>query len=167
VLCRPRRPSQNYGPDIFSPFRGHDDQGECLGHGRPKISYLTTSTQYPDVVSLMQEIFASDPELRSFIIDSEIVAIDSVNGTLKTFQELSSRARKDVQIHDIKVAVGIFAFDLMYLDGEASSIFCDGTFWRLMGSVVDTARTAVPKTQSIASETTAPISSQAKWHCPF
>jgi DNA ligase-1 len=79
--------------------------------------------QYPDVTSLIQKIFASDPELHSFIIDSEIVAIDPVDGTLKTFQELSNRARKDVQIHDIKVAVAIFAFDLMYIDGEASSIF--------------------------------------------
>ena len=72
----------------------------------------------------MEGIFESDPELRSFIIDSEIVAIDPVDGTLKTFQDLSNRARKDVQIHDVKVAVGIFAFDLMYLDGEASSVFC-------------------------------------------
>jgi len=46
------------------------------------------------------------------------VAMDPVDGTLKTFQELSNRARKDVQIHDVKVAVGIFAFDLMYLNGE-------------------------------------------------
>jgi DNA ligase-1 len=44
--------------------------------------------------------------------------MDPVDGTLKTFQELSNRARKDVQIHDVKVAVGIFAFDLMYLNGE-------------------------------------------------
>jgi DNA ligase-1 len=50
------------------------------------------------------------------------VAIDPVDGTLKTFQELSNRARKDVQIHDVKVAVGVFAFDLMYLDGEVSPI---------------------------------------------
>ena len=75
-------------------------------------------TQYPDVVALIQEMFASDTELHSFIIDSEIVAIDPVDGTLKTFQELSNRARKDVQIHDVKVTVGIFAFDLMYINGE-------------------------------------------------
>ena len=75
-------------------------------------------TQYPDVVALIQEMFASDTGLHSFIIDSEIVAIDPVNGTLKTFQELSNRARKDVQIRDVKVTVGIFAFDLMYINGE-------------------------------------------------
>lgn len=64
----------------------------------------------------MQEIFTDKPELQSFIIDSEIVAIDPIDGTLKTFQELSNRARKDVEIHDVKVAVGIYAFDLMYMD---------------------------------------------------
>lgn len=69
----------------------------------------------------MHEIFASDSALHSFIVDSEIVAVDPVDGTLKTFQELSNRARKDVQINDVKVAVGIFAFDLMYLNGEVRS----------------------------------------------
>jgi DNA ligase-1 len=80
--------------------------------------------QYPDVVLLMQEILASDPELHSFIIDAEIVAIDPVNGALKNFQELSNRARKDVQFHNVKVAVSVFAFDLLYLDGEVSPVRC-------------------------------------------
>ena len=70
----------------------------------------------------MQEICAADQSLKSFILDSEIVAIDPANGTLKTFQELSNRARKDVHIADVKVCVGIFAFDLMYLNGEVC--FC-------------------------------------------
>lgn len=54
----------------------------------------------------------------SFIIDSEIVALDPETGALKTFQELSNRARKDVQLADVRVAVGVFAFDLMFLDGQ-------------------------------------------------
>ena len=37
---------------------------------------------------------------------------------MKTFQELSNRARKDVQLADVRVAVGVFAFDLMFLDGQ-------------------------------------------------
>ena len=63
-------------------------------------------------------MFSSMPSLQSCIIDSEIVAIDPADGSLKTFQELSNRARKDVRIQDVKVAVGIYAFDLMYLNGE-------------------------------------------------
>ncbi|KAG8213716.1 DNA ligase [Butyriboletus roseoflavus] len=74
--------------------------------------------KYPDVVSLVRCIFAETSDLQSFIIDSEIVAIDSGNGGLRSFQELSNRARKNVEIRDIKVPVCVFAFDLMYLDGE-------------------------------------------------
>lgn len=66
----------------------------------------------------MRAMFSVTPSLQSFIIDSEIVAIDPIDGSLKTFQELSNRARKDVHIQDVKVAVGIYAFDLMYLDEE-------------------------------------------------
>ena len=62
----------------------------------------------------MKLLFESHGDLNSFIIDSEIVAIDSADGTLKTFQELSNRARKDVRIEDIKISVCVFAFDLMY-----------------------------------------------------
>jgi DNA ligase 1 len=58
------------------------------------------------------------PDLTSFIMDAEIVAIDPMSGELKSFQELSNRARKDVNIKDIRVAVCIYAFDLMLLNAE-------------------------------------------------
>ncbi|KAI0092934.1 hypothetical protein BDY19DRAFT_920969 [Irpex rosettiformis] len=74
--------------------------------------------KYPDVVALTKEIFAKFDTLRSFILDSEIVAIDPADGSLKSFQELSNRARKDVTLSDIKVPVCVFAFDLMYLNDE-------------------------------------------------
>ncbi len=51
-------------------------------------------------------------------MDSEIVAIDPSDGSLRTFQELSTRARKDVNLADVQVPVGVFGFDLMYLDGK-------------------------------------------------
>lgn len=54
----------------------------------------------------------------SFILDGEIVAVDAKDGSLKSFQELSNRARKSVQIHEVTIAVCLYAFDLMYLDGE-------------------------------------------------
>ncbi|TBU49499.1 hypothetical protein BD309DRAFT_947430 [Dichomitus squalens] len=74
--------------------------------------------KYPDVVSLVDEIFQSSPQTESFIIDAEVVAIDPGTGALKTFQELSNRARKEVKLDEVKVAVCVFAFDLMYLDGQ-------------------------------------------------
>jgi DNA ligase 1 len=39
---------------------------------------------------------------------------------LLPFQELSRRKRKDVKVEDIKVWVCLFAFDLLYLNGEVS-----------------------------------------------
>lgn len=64
-----------------------------------------------------RESQGSDP-LTSFIIDAEIVAIDPITGAFKSFQELSYRSRKDVEVGDIKIRVGVYAFDLMYLNGR-------------------------------------------------
>lgn len=74
--------------------------------------------QYPDVVSLADALLATSPQTKSFIMDAEIVAIDPTTGALKTFQELSNRARKDVKLDEVKVSVCVFAFDLMCLDGQ-------------------------------------------------
>jgi hypothetical protein len=83
-------------------------------------SLIAKVRQYPDVISLVECIFERSPQTTSFIMDSEIVAMDPVDGSIRSFQELSNRARKDVKLSDIKVAVGVFGFDLMYLDGEVS-----------------------------------------------
>jgi DNA ligase-1 len=61
-------------------------------------------------------MFQDTPDLTSFIMDAEIVAIDPMSGELKSFQELSNRAHKNVNIKDIRVAVCIYAFDLMLLN---------------------------------------------------
>ena len=64
-------------------------------------------------------MFETYPENSSFILDTEIVAIDR-DGNLKSFQDLSNRARKSVELHEIRVSVCVFAFDLMYSNGEVS-----------------------------------------------
>jgi DNA ligase-1 len=79
------------------------------------------SAQYPDVVLLVEELLQLSPSISSFIMDAEIVASDPTTEELKSFQELSNRARKDVQLSDIKVAVSVFVFDLLYLNGEVRS----------------------------------------------
>jgi DNA ligase 1 len=56
-------------------------------------------------------------------MDTEIVAVDS-EGSVMSFQDLSNRPRKDVQLEDVQVTVCVFAFDLMYLDGEVCLIVC-------------------------------------------
>jgi DNA ligase 1 len=70
----------------------------------------------------MVQSFANSQDISSFIVDAEIVAIDASNDSLKSFQELSNRARKDVKLHEIKVDVCIYAFDLMYLNGQVSAL---------------------------------------------
>ncbi|BGP14288.1 hypothetical protein JCM10213_004252 [Rhodosporidiobolus nylandii] len=89
--------------------------------------------KYPDIVGSMAGIVARsfanasstavegavNPPLRNFVLDCEVVAIDPVSGAYKTFQELSYRSKKDVELGDIKVRVGVYAFDLMYLNDES------------------------------------------------
>ncbi|GAA5998682.1 uncharacterized protein JCM10292_007156 [Rhodotorula paludigena] len=83
------------------------------------------SEKYPDIGETILGIVrrAQDDgerlELRNFVIDCEVVAIDPQTGAFKTFQELSYRSKKDVELGDIKVRVGIFCFDLMYLNDES------------------------------------------------
>ena len=56
----------------------------------------------------------------SFIIDTEVVAWDKEKNIILPFQILSTRKRKDVSSSNIAVQVCIFAFDLLYLNGEVS-----------------------------------------------
>lgn len=75
--------------------------------------------KYPDLVALIPEIRADGVD--SFIMEGEVVAVDPTTGALKTFQTLAGRARKDVMIGAVSVNVCMFAFDLMYLNGEVNT----------------------------------------------
>lgn len=52
------------------------------------------------------------------MLDCEAVAWDAVERKLLPFQELSKRKRKDVKAEDITIKVHIFAFDILFLNGE-------------------------------------------------
>lgn len=78
--------------------------------------------KYPDVVSLVDDMFANYTQVDSFILDAEIVAIDPTDGSLRSFQELSNRARRDVKLDEVKISVAVFAFDLMYLNNDVSIV---------------------------------------------
>ena len=69
---------------------------------------------------MVEDIFGNSADLQSFIVDAEIVAVDASDGSLRTFQELSNRARRDVKLDDVTVSVCVFAFDLMYYNNEVS-----------------------------------------------
>lgn len=91
----------------------------------------TLNSQYPDILDLVPLLMgrtASDDcpgvePIQSFIIDAEVVAIGATEEELLPFQTLSNRSRKDVNISEVKVKVGVFAFDLMYLDGNVSGAY--------------------------------------------
>ena len=72
------------------------------------------------MVILVESLLTKLANVDSFIIDAEVVAIDPYDGSLKSFQELSNRARREVNLSDVKISVCVFAFDLMYLNGEVS-----------------------------------------------
>ncbi|KAF0975816.1 hypothetical protein FDP41_005143 [Naegleria fowleri] len=75
------------------------------------------TAKYPDLIQLMPQVIKEN--VTSFIIDCEVVAYDPVEKKIKPFQVLSTRGRKNIQLNDIKVQVCLFAFDLLYLNGES------------------------------------------------
>ncbi|KAF9171779.1 hypothetical protein BGX21_006796 [Mortierella sp. AD011] len=75
------------------------------------------STKYPDVMERLGKFAKAGTN--SFVLDCEAVAWDREQKCILPFQVLSTRKRKDVKEEDIKVQVCIFAFDLLYLNGES------------------------------------------------
>ncbi|KAK7257652.1 hypothetical protein RIF29_31784 [Crotalaria pallida] len=73
--------------------------------------------KFPDVVAAVSRLKKSN--VSSFVLDCELVAYDRTKKKILPFQVLSTRARKNVALNDIKVDVCIFAFDLLYLNGQA------------------------------------------------
>lgn len=100
-------------------YDGQRAQVHCDERGKVSIfsRHLELMTEkYPDLVSLVPQMRGEG--VSSFILEGEVVAVDRETGDLKPFQVLTNRAKKNVEIGDIKVNVCLFAFDLMYLNGE-------------------------------------------------
>jgi DNA ligase-1 len=75
------------------------------------------SKKYPDILVKLPTWVKEDT--KSFVLDCETVAWDVVEKKVLPFQQLMTRKRKDVDVKDIKVKVCVFAFDLLFLNGEA------------------------------------------------
>ncbi|KAL7798035.1 DNA ligase [Trichoderma ceciliae] len=75
------------------------------------------SKKYPDVIAKLNSWVKEDT--KSFVLDCETVAWDVTEKKVLPFQQLMTRKRKDVKAEDIKVKVCVFAFDLLYLNGES------------------------------------------------
>ncbi|TXG73777.1 hypothetical protein EZV62_002356 [Acer yangbiense] len=72
--------------------------------------------KFPDVVLAVSRLKKSS--VRSFVLDCELVGYDREKQKILPFQILSTRARKNVSVSDIKVDVCIYAFDMLYLNGQ-------------------------------------------------
>ncbi|PHH85470.1 hypothetical protein CDD83_376 [Cordyceps sp. RAO-2017] len=75
------------------------------------------SKKYPDILAKLHSWVK--PDTMSFVLDCETVAWDINEKRVLPFQQLMTRKRKDVKVEDVKVKVCVFAFDLLYLNGQA------------------------------------------------
>lgn len=75
------------------------------------------TTKYPDIKQNLPK--AMKPDTHSFILDCEVVAYDREKKQILPFQVLSTRARKDADMSEIKVQICLFGFDLLYFNGQS------------------------------------------------
>ncbi|GAB7364382.1 hypothetical protein MBLNU230_g4925t1 [Neophaeotheca triangularis] len=75
------------------------------------------SKKYPDILGKLPTWVKQGT--KSFVLDCETVAWDVEKKTVLPFQQLMTRKKKDVKVEDIKVKVCVFAFDLLFLNGDA------------------------------------------------
>ncbi|ETS76746.1 DNA ligase 1 [Pestalotiopsis fici W106-1] len=75
------------------------------------------SKKYPDILAKLNT-WVKDGT-KSFVLDCETVAWDVNEKKVLPFQQLMTRKKKDVKIEDVKIKVCVFAFDLLFLNGEA------------------------------------------------
>lgn len=86
---------------------------------------LETTNQFPEVSSYLLKAFHNESEgvesttVSSFIIDAEVVGVEKEGESVRLlpFQDLATRRKKNDDGKGIRVKV--FAFDLMFLNGES------------------------------------------------
>ncbi|KAK2196124.1 bifunctional DNA ligase [Babesia duncani] len=73
--------------------------------------------KYPDVIENFKKCVHSN--VKNLIIDCEVVGYDKSSGKILTFQQLSTRKRKYVDVENIEIPVRIYPFDILYLNDES------------------------------------------------
>jgi DNA ligase-1 len=97
-----------------APLAGTSDRGVSNIFSRNSEDL---SKKYPDILAKLPTWVKEGT--KSFVLDCETVAWDMVEKKVLPFQQLMTRKRKDVKVEDVKVKVCVFAFDILYLNGEA------------------------------------------------
>ncbi|KAF5918508.1 hypothetical protein HPG69_018292 [Diceros bicornis minor] len=101
-------------------YDGQRAQIHVLEGGEVKIfsrNQEDNTGKYPDVISRIPKIKL--PSVTSCILDTEAVAWDREKKQIQPFQVLTTRKRKEVDAAEIQVQVCLYAFDLIYLNGES------------------------------------------------
>lgn len=98
----------------IAPTAGKSDRGVSNIFSRNSEDL---SKKYPDILSKLPTWIKKGTT--SFVLDCETVAWDVEKKHVLPFQQLMTRKKKDVKAEDVKVRVCVFAFDILYLDGEA------------------------------------------------
>merc|ERR1719150_3237756 len=101
-------------------YDGERAQIHLLENGKIQIfsrNQEDNTTKYPDIINRFEKCKLDG--VKSCVIDSEAVAGDREKKQIQPFQVLSTRKRKDANESEIKVQVAVFAFDILYLNGEA------------------------------------------------
>ncbi|XP_033118455.1 DNA ligase 1-like [Anneissia japonica] len=101
-------------------YDGERAQIHLLENGEVHIysrNQENNTSKYPDIIERIPGILTEG--VTSCVIDSEAVAWDKEKKDILPFQVLSTRKRKDADMSQIKVQVCVYAFDLLYLNGQS------------------------------------------------
>ncbi|KAM9791475.1 DNA ligase 1 isoform 2-T5 [Syngnathus typhle] len=101
-------------------YDGERAQIHVLESGEVRIfsrNQEDNTSKYPDIISRIPKV--KKDSVVSCVLDAEAVAWDHEKKQIQPFQVLTTRKRKDVDAADIKVQVCVYAFDLLYLNGES------------------------------------------------
>ncbi|KAJ7313838.1 hypothetical protein JRQ81_005581 [Phrynocephalus forsythii] len=104
----------NSGP-VFPSSKIHIlENGEVHIYSRNQEN---NTTKYPDIVSRIPKV--KKTTVKSCILDAEAVAWDPNSKRIQPFQVLTTRKRKDVNAANIRVQVCVYAFDMLYINGQS------------------------------------------------
>ncbi|XP_037538336.1 DNA ligase 1 [Nematolebias whitei] len=101
-------------------YDGERAQIHILESGEVRIfsrNQEDNTSKYPDIISRIPK--TKKDSVVSCVLDTEAVAWDREKKQIQPFQVLTTRKRKDVDASEIKVQVCVYAFDLLYLNGES------------------------------------------------
>ncbi|XP_034991876.1 DNA ligase 1 isoform X2 [Zootoca vivipara] len=101
-------------------YDGERAQIHILENGEVHIysrNQENNTTKYPDIVSRIPKVKKST--VQSCILDAEAVAWDPNSKQIQPFQVLTTRKRKDVEATEIRVQVCVYAFDMLFLNGQS------------------------------------------------